>query len=456
MGDLRTATTNGGLSDKIASFGDAQLNMDPLVARAHHNLTRSPLLRMPDTLVLQIMGHLEISDLIRLRRTSRAFMRLFGSKMFGEYHDPPYYPGSHEARFGVWQYPSKDALELEEHRDELLREMYCTACYEARQSRAMGNPCPELEFLHCSACGSDHLATLFSATDRRKPAESRVCIGRQGSLKLCEHVSLSWDDIEKWNDKGDKVVSTCKHPCHAFRSTDSVESPTLRVRNGDSDGRSLALRKDTIIALPIQGGRRPTAQEFRQRLEEVERVTPSAWFPLWHPMFSPMRLVDPNRCCCLTYDGADGLNWELRPRSAKWRVGEKEDDDNDGGQPLWCQRGTKLEGSHWEKEWHGWVSEFHFWGGSLCMTLSPCGDDSVYLQQSRRLTAQYPWQPSWYLALDPKSYELPHFYGVAWCLNKTCRNYAGLHPGYPLPRKGGYGHCRDSMNRPCGKDCPPN
>ncbi|KAK0726789.1 hypothetical protein B0T26DRAFT_691765 [Lasiosphaeria miniovina] len=56
--------------------------LDPLVAASYYNLTSSPLCRLPDELLLDIMGRVDWVGLQCLRRSSRVFMRLFGAHEF--------------------------------------------------------------------------------------------------------------------------------------------------------------------------------------------------------------------------------------------------------------------------------------------------------------------------------------------------------------------------------------
>jgi hypothetical protein len=45
-------------------------------------------------------------------------------------------------------------------------------------------------------CKVDHLSTVFSAEEITKPWDERLCIGRQGYVRLCEHEVITWADIE--------------------------------------------------------------------------------------------------------------------------------------------------------------------------------------------------------------------------------------------------------------------
>ncbi|KAM7187473.1 hypothetical protein V8F33_011213 [Rhypophila sp. PSN 637] len=53
-----------------------------------------------------------------------------------------------------------------------------------------------LNLLYCSGCKCRHPARAFSQTERRKPA-GRICIGREGYFRLCEHKTLTWAQVEE-------------------------------------------------------------------------------------------------------------------------------------------------------------------------------------------------------------------------------------------------------------------
>lgn len=52
-------------------------------------------------------------------------------------------------------------------------------------------------YLHCSGCGEDHASGYFSATQRALPSTSRICIGREGFIRLCEHKTMKWEEVER-------------------------------------------------------------------------------------------------------------------------------------------------------------------------------------------------------------------------------------------------------------------
>ncbi|KAM7185265.1 hypothetical protein V8F33_012494 [Rhypophila sp. PSN 637] len=49
----------------------------------------------------------------------------------------------------------------------------------------------------CSGCNEKHALILFSATQRRMPDHERICIRREGRIRLCSHEAVSWEDIHR-------------------------------------------------------------------------------------------------------------------------------------------------------------------------------------------------------------------------------------------------------------------
>jgi hypothetical protein len=60
--------------------------MDPLIADGYHNLICSPLCRLPEELLLDIMKRLDLVSIQCLRRVSRLFLRLYCSPPFRGCH----------------------------------------------------------------------------------------------------------------------------------------------------------------------------------------------------------------------------------------------------------------------------------------------------------------------------------------------------------------------------------
>ncbi|KAB5559534.1 hypothetical protein GE09DRAFT_1113309 [Coniochaeta sp. 2T2.1] len=76
---------------------------------------------------------------------------------------------------------------------------------------------PLRERLSCSGCWCCHPTRAFSAQQRAVTWDKRVCIGRDGVLRICEHRSISWKEIEFHLDQ------------HPFPQQASFNTPVINV-----------------------------------------------------------------------------------------------------------------------------------------------------------------------------------------------------------------------------------
>lgn len=110
---------------------------------------------------------------------------------------------------------SLHAAQLEEAASRLRRDLLCASCqlgYNNRKRHGLSVTCKfsapkgDGEWLHCSGCQVDHLSTVFSCEEKMKPCSERLCLGRQGYVRLCEHDIITWAEIEAL------VIQACKEP----------------------------------------------------------------------------------------------------------------------------------------------------------------------------------------------------------------------------------------------------
>lgn len=114
---------------------------------------------------------------------------------------------------------------------------FCKPCQEARQSpEYLARFASLFKPLYCDACRQDHPSFLFSMTQRRSyhpKLGKRVCIARDGHLRLCAHRTFSWADLmekdwskdpackpAKFDGYTYEVRIECDHPDH--RNVDNV------------------------------------------------------------------------------------------------------------------------------------------------------------------------------------------------------------------------------------------
>jgi hypothetical protein len=112
----------------------------------------------------------------------------------------------------------------------------------------------ETSRLYCNACDAYHDSQQFSPANLHDSG-SRICLGQQGSVKLCEHVHITWASIqahiETWRRKHmedpedddlqrciNDYVLDCRHPSHDVRcyQTDVPTWPRAQFYSYKSGG----------------------------------------------------------------------------------------------------------------------------------------------------------------------------------------------------------------------------
>jgi hypothetical protein len=201
--------------------------IEPLVA-AHAN--HSPINRLPDELVLQIILCLANDQLtmLCLRRVARRFRRIIDDPQIWKVTRVDYmflYCGSISERVELFPKDLREELWRRIQKDGM-----CETCRMLRPS-APANPdagwlqCPlECPFmsrsplgLHCDGCSS------------AGGYDGHPCLGRHGAVRLCEHVKVSWADMEpylsEWQQQKyhngktclDGFSAECHDPSHDTR-----------------------------------------------------------------------------------------------------------------------------------------------------------------------------------------------------------------------------------------------
>ena len=172
------------------------LQPQPPTLSATTSQRRSPFNELPEELLLHILRSLDVPSLLVLRRASRKFMRLFGDAEFRRYHGI--------SNGGRWQSENVRAIESNKElrllRELIARDRLCTDCVAARTgapSRLDAYHAWSETPLHCGGCGLDHPSCAFSKRQRALPASKRVCIAREGAVRLCRHKTLTWAEIER-------------------------------------------------------------------------------------------------------------------------------------------------------------------------------------------------------------------------------------------------------------------
>ncbi|KAK8063960.1 hypothetical protein PG996_008612 [Apiospora saccharicola] len=165
--------------------------------------------KLADEIVLKILHDIDDKiSLLALRQTCRQLRRLCEDPTL-EYKlpillgtaplsPPPYkYFGVeaeviHSPWLGESSFADKCRLR---YREVLWRNRICDDCAELRRDPDVYR-CAVVRIYkpkRCSGCKAHHPAFLFSYLERQKDAGQRVCIGRQGHIRLCAHRTISYE-----------------------------------------------------------------------------------------------------------------------------------------------------------------------------------------------------------------------------------------------------------------------
>lgn len=238
---------------------------DRLATAAEHN-ARSLLLRLPEGVLNRIMAYLDPSSMFCLRRVSSIFLRLFSAALFSPMHDKE---GFFER--GPWA-----AQKVPDGGDWLAaaklldHDMYCGLCHLGclrTEFRHMS------DYMHCSGCDRDHPMPLFSAKQRGTDRSRRVCIGFEGSVRLCQHRSIRVGDIIE--DEHGIRKFTCHHPSHLpmhhrkYLLWRPPLYPTLEM--DPSYGRRAVISHTAHLDLSAHGNEPITAEAFRAHIRELRK-----------------------------------------------------------------------------------------------------------------------------------------------------------------------------------------
>jgi hypothetical protein len=108
----------------------------------------------------------------------------------------------------------------------LQNDLLCEPC---RQFRKCGDRDLVLasfqEQMYCSGCRSHHPRIFFSEAQRAIEKDERVCIGREGHIRLCQHLVLTWSTIEKARQKNTSVLR-CTDRSHCLTNEQKEQMGT--------------------------------------------------------------------------------------------------------------------------------------------------------------------------------------------------------------------------------------
>ncbi|KAH8719667.1 hypothetical protein HC256_000097 [Beauveria bassiana] len=409
---------------------------NPAWTRLHsaprENFKNSPLLRLPDSLLTKIMSFTDVDSLLRLRHTSRTFMRLFSSsEQFADLRFASCTGGA-QARTNVWRTPN---CKYPEQRESTL----CSSC-EYRRGYNEQTIVNNMAQLWCSRCRRLHSAMHFSSHERQnKRDRDRSCIGWAEHVKLCSDVFLDWDLVL------------------ALASSTGDGSNSLVCNQHDDNGWNCSRIKCTfengvrVLVWTREDGRYEL--EFTSSSHIPFNRGPSGEKPGWYSVFNaihevtnpkdpycflasrrfegcdPMRMFDPSLCSC--------LDWNLLPSDTdtstqncfKWHLGgnvcrrwrcKADFGEYAGSDFTECDPETdRCHGSR-----HGFDADLGP-GRLVSIDFVNCPDDGnmLVLVQRTHLIVEGPTDPNWVQLICPQSILQTRdtdMLGKTWCYSKIC------------------------------------
>lgn len=288
--------------------------------------------------------------LLSLRRSTRLFLRLFGSPDFRPLWTSPPPPLGMKLIPSVWPSPRVGLLSPSQTstlrallaRDAASSPYLCSDCRAQRQRSDWPARLERVTSrrLFCGGgCRAWHPTSCFSPAQRAASPSVRVCIGREGHVRLCRHVTLSWTTVaalvplarsrqpheSDWEGPSQALmVAECRHPSHLpgpqhrmtgqFRSSQyrfpsAWLDPTRRCpATGPSPPVALHLHyvAHTRMSRPDAGGGRFTPNVVAQRLSLLRQDVGRYIAPQVTPGVLPeMLALGVNSCTCLKHPGTE-------------------------------------------------------------------------------------------------------------------------------------------------------
>ena len=298
----------------------------PWLQHLQANIRNCFLYRLPPELMVKIVAeHTDSVTMQIMRRTCGLFLRTISDLEIRKfnvamlkglpitlpltlYHqnDRLVWPlhGSNEER--KEQKPQVTALL---HRDSSLR--FCDGCQTLDKTESRDEKLERLRHpLWCSGCGENHASLFFSSRQRSVPSEQRICIGREGSIRLCDHEVLTWEAVEKAvaeyrasdSDSPDgsawRGILECaqQHMHGTGEAPMHQDRPKVRV---SLDGDAISIQRFEIpVCLFDSAATSVTRDQLRQLITSAEPGN-TALCP--HVSFTDGQLAlpfEPNQCAC--------------------------------------------------------------------------------------------------------------------------------------------------------------
>ncbi|KAK3986482.1 hypothetical protein QBC44DRAFT_402655, partial [Cladorrhinum sp. PSN332] len=220
----------------------------------------------------------------------------------------------------------------------LRHDGYCADCNAARRAPSWFRKTEHAtkRYLRCSACRAGHPGCLFTPAQRK--AEPRVCVAHTGSIRLCEHKSVTWSQLVAASKKAKlkrgsaQVIAECKKRSHSktsqshrlwrvtrpFRKNSNAaplgpQHPRLYLVNDMTSGIGIKLCWSPHLSLaPIERATICPAKAMTSMFQRLRRHQTKFICPKLGPgQVLEARVFDPNSCGCLMYNQLErlGAGW---------------------------------------------------------------------------------------------------------------------------------------------------
>ncbi|KAK1764297.1 hypothetical protein QBC33DRAFT_580506 [Phialemonium atrogriseum] len=331
-------------SRMLLTLRDLQRTMNPLIAAQVFNNNHSPIGRLPKELLLYIRHCIGdgILTLYCLWRVSRTFRHLIDDPTIWKHMVRPLSHRSRRMTEAIWKFPFDLQDQLRQRLQEdgmcnecilwcnvpikgLLRRIIRASNLDTNRRRAIGDLCKfETELgavLYCNACGSYQNVLEFSSSNQDPDKRERQCLGRQGAVQLCEHVHVSWADVEahiaywqqrkpgEWKPCFNHSIVECHHPSHDTCCTAEVAPtwPRARLQSDDEDRAQVVLSLewkphsglDAFTRAPDGRARPAELRALFQRYRQGPASILLSSYPS-NPL-PEMICFDTSKCRCLHY-----------------------------------------------------------------------------------------------------------------------------------------------------------
>lgn len=259
------------------------------------------------------MTTLSIDDLLRLRHTSRIFMRIFSeNNAFKKYHltiehDRERYLNT----MRIWATP---IASFYNQAISFYGGNLCSRCSEVRRGDVLGlGILQNMPFLYCARCNKKHREIHFSLLQRKETDDSeRICVGHEGRLYICDHWALSFHQLQAIarQSTGEATILSCSDSQHGLGRPECQHqlcqydnNPTAKVYRHPDQRLRLELSVSAHISITRLPSGTISAHHLRMELETMRSET---WQCDWLPIEAfdaadVMRAFDPNICSCLEW-----------------------------------------------------------------------------------------------------------------------------------------------------------